>query len=300
MVIELNPGSSTAGTAPAGFTVPVDQTLPNVNFDEILSALDGDTRSYLQLLLGSAGEGLDGQGKTLSAGLKRFEPTAIYLAKINGALAVRERNIRRSIHNFRLLAQVPGNKDDDLALVDSSTRCFRCLPTRTPICASDCRNCPTPWTRPTTLAKVDKLGQVLGPTLGALRPGARAPGPAGSDAPVLVQTTPIIQNQLRPFARRCLWSRSCGRRKRPRGGHAEADHLGQVLNYLLNERPTTRRVMRRLSVLGGLGQPRRRHGLLSQDAQGPIRPAWSWPRARPCRCSTSSAGRAQPGTLGCC
>ncbi|MGZ6673519.1 MAG: MlaD family protein, partial [Solirubrobacteraceae bacterium] len=37
MVIELDPGTRTAGEAPQGFTVPVDQTLPNVNFDEILS-----------------------------------------------------------------------------------------------------------------------------------------------------------------------------------------------------------------------------------------------------------------------
>ncbi|HEX5924645.1 MAG TPA: MlaD family protein, partial [Baekduia sp.] len=43
MVIELDPGSNSAGTAPAGWTVPIDQTLPNVNFDEILSSLDADT-----------------------------------------------------------------------------------------------------------------------------------------------------------------------------------------------------------------------------------------------------------------
>ncbi|HEX5926525.1 MAG TPA: MlaD family protein, partial [Baekduia sp.] len=87
MVIELDPGTRTAGEAPKGFTVPVDQTLPNVNFDEILSSLDTDTRSYLQLLVGAAGEGLDGQGKALSADLKRFEPTGRYLARLNGALA---------------------------------------------------------------------------------------------------------------------------------------------------------------------------------------------------------------------
>ncbi|MGG7382319.1 hypothetical protein ACQ7B2_27395, partial [Escherichia coli] len=69
-------------------------TLPNVNFDEILSSLDGDTRDYLQLLLGGAGEGLGGQGKQLSASLKRFEPTGRYLARLNGALSLRERNIR--------------------------------------------------------------------------------------------------------------------------------------------------------------------------------------------------------------
>ena len=33
MVIELDPGSKTAGKAPTGWSVPVNQTLPNVNFD---------------------------------------------------------------------------------------------------------------------------------------------------------------------------------------------------------------------------------------------------------------------------
>ena len=55
MVIELDPGTPAAGEAPHGFTIPVNQTLPNVNVDEILSSLDADTRSYLQLLLGGAG-----------------------------------------------------------------------------------------------------------------------------------------------------------------------------------------------------------------------------------------------------
>src|SRR5262249_22767537 len=115
MVIELSPGTRAAGEAPHGYTVPVDQTLPNVNFDEILSSLDSDTRNYLQLLLGGAGEGLGGNGKNLSNTLKRFEPTGRYLAEINGALAVRSRNIRRAIHNFSLLSQALGRKDDDLA-----------------------------------------------------------------------------------------------------------------------------------------------------------------------------------------
>jgi phospholipid/cholesterol/gamma-HCH transport system substrate-binding protein len=207
MVIELDPGSRSAGKAPEGWSVPVNQTLPNVNFDEILSSLDTDTRSYLQLLIGAAGEGLDGQGKPLSAALKRFEPTGRYLAKLNGALAVRERNIRRSIHNFRLLSQAVGDKDDDLAaLVDSSNRVFTAFANQDANLRTALQELPGALsTTNTTLAKVDDLGKVLGPTLGALRPGARALGPSlVQTRPFLNQTTPVIQNQLRPFARAAL------------------------------------------------------------------------------------------------
>jgi phospholipid/cholesterol/gamma-HCH transport system substrate-binding protein len=240
MVIELDPGSKTAGTAPAGWAVPVNQTLPNVNFDEILSSLDTDTRSYLQLLVGAAGEGLGGQGKALSADLKRFEPTGRYLAKLNGALAVRERNIRRSIHNFRLLSQALGDKDDDLAaLVDSSSRVFTAFANQDANLRSALQELPGALdTTSTTLSKVDKLGKALGPTLGALRPGARALGPSlVQTRPFLQQTTPIIQNQLRPFARAAL---PVAKVLRPAARDLavvtpKLTTSVQVLNYLLNE-----------------------------------------------------------------
>ena len=46
---------------------------------------------------------------------------------------------------------------------------------------------------------------MLGPTLGSLRPGARALGPSLKQTrPFLKTTTPVIQNQLRPFARNAL------------------------------------------------------------------------------------------------
>jgi phospholipid/cholesterol/gamma-HCH transport system substrate-binding protein len=181
--------------------------LPNVNFDEILSSLDADTRDYLQLLLGGAGQGLDGQGRQLSASLKRFEPTGRYLAELNGALAERERNIHRAIHNFRLLAQALGDKDDDLAaLVGSSNQVFQAFANQDVRLREALGELPsTLQTTNATLAKVDKLARELGPTLGALRPAARALGPSlHATQPFLEQTTPIIENQLRPFARDSL------------------------------------------------------------------------------------------------
>jgi phospholipid/cholesterol/gamma-HCH transport system substrate-binding protein len=240
MVIELDPGTRTAGEAPNGFTVPVNQTLPNVNFDEILSSLDADTRSYLQLLLGAASEGLGGQGKALSATLKRFEPTARYLARLNGALAVRQRNIRRSIHNFRLLSQAVGAKDDDLAaLVDSSNRVFQAFADQDANLRVSLQELPGALQATNAaLAKTTALGNVLGPTLGALRPGARALGPTlVQTRPFLNDTTPIIQNQLRPFARAAL---PVVKVLRPAARDLaqvtpKLTTSVQVLNYLLNE-----------------------------------------------------------------
>jgi len=204
MVVQLTPGTKSAGEAPEGWAIPVDRTLPNVNADEVLAALDGDTRDYLQLLVGGAGQALGGNGEQTSKTLKRFEPLGRDLARLNGALAKRRANISRSIHNFRLLAEALGDKDDELAtLVDSSNRVFRSFARQDQNLRAALRELPgTLQATNTALGKADRLADELGPTLGELRPAARALGPALRDTrPFLRDTTPIVRDQLRPFAR---------------------------------------------------------------------------------------------------
>jgi len=50
MTIELDPGSE-AESVPEGTTIPLASTKPNINVDQILASLDGDTQAYLRLLL---------------------------------------------------------------------------------------------------------------------------------------------------------------------------------------------------------------------------------------------------------
>src|SRR3954454_9846878 len=63
MIVELNPGTQSAPAGKDGFTVPVSNTRPDVNLDEILSSLDRDTRDYLRLFVaGGGGGGLEAAG----------------------------------------------------------------------------------------------------------------------------------------------------------------------------------------------------------------------------------------------
>jgi phospholipid/cholesterol/gamma-HCH transport system substrate-binding protein len=242
MVLQLSPGSKTSGKLPEDGTqrIPVSQTLSNVNLDEILASLDGDTRSYLQLLIGGAGEGLRGQGRTLSAGLKRFEPISRDVKKITTKLATRRRNVSRTIHNFRLLSEALAGKDKDLTrLVSSSNEVFAAFAAQDANLRRALRDLPpTLQATQTGLGKAGKLADVLGPTLEALRPGARALGPSlKATRPFLTKTEPVIRTQLRPFARD---ARPAVRDLRP----AAADLAKvtpnltasfKVVNYLLNE-----------------------------------------------------------------
>jgi phospholipid/cholesterol/gamma-HCH transport system substrate-binding protein len=207
MIVELNPGTKAAGELSEDEPIAVSRTLPNINADEILASLDGDTRSYLQLLVGAAGEGLGGNGKRLSAAIRRFEPTARDTDRITRVLATRRENVRRVIHNFRLVSEAVGNKDKDLAeLVDSSGAVFRAFANQDARLREALQLLPdTLGETRTALAKADLLAGELGPTLRDLRPAARALGPAlKATRPFLRDTTPVIRDQLRPFARDVL------------------------------------------------------------------------------------------------
>jgi phospholipid/cholesterol/gamma-HCH transport system substrate-binding protein len=208
MVVELDPGSKDGGTAVAsGGTIPVSQTAPDVNLDEVLSALDSDSRDYLQLLVHGAGQGLKGQGANLRQAFKRFDPTARDLAKINTLLARRHENIRHAIHNFQEVTGALAAKDKDLArLVDSSNAVFGALGSQEANLRRTVALLPGALqSTNSALEKTDRLALVLGPTLSALRPGARALGPSlAATRPFLRESTPIVRDELRPFARESI------------------------------------------------------------------------------------------------
>jgi phospholipid/cholesterol/gamma-HCH transport system substrate-binding protein len=207
MTVEVNPGTPDAGHLRSGETIPLSQTAPNVNFDEFLSALDAETRAYLQELLAGFGQGVRNNGKALSATLKRFDPTARYVQEIASQLEIRHANTARSIHNFRLLTEALGSKDKQLAeLVDSSNAVFKTF-------AAEDRDLErTLGLLPGALKKTESgLGKlavatgVLGPTLHKLQPFANSLAPANRATINLAnQTTPVLKNEIRPFARQIL------------------------------------------------------------------------------------------------
>jgi phospholipid/cholesterol/gamma-HCH transport system substrate-binding protein len=207
MVAELTPGTPDAGELVEGQRIPASQTLPDVNLDEILASLDADTRDYLKLLLGDGAEGLDGNGRELAQTIRRFEPTARYARQANEQLALRRHNLRRVVHNFSLLMEELGSRDDQLAnFVSSSNQVFATLARQEANIRETLRELPSTLDETQeALASVNTMATVLGPTLEDLRPGARALGPSLAETrPFLEETTPIIRDELRPFTRAAL------------------------------------------------------------------------------------------------
>ena len=203
MTIEVDPGTG-GQEVDEGTTLPLASSQPNVQPDQILASLDGDTRSFLQLLLQAASQGLGDNGRTLAAGLKRFEPFARDLARINGALAKRRENIKRAITNFGLLSRELGQRDTRLAeFVRSSNDVLgsfarqqgniRALLQELPGALKETHR---------ALVSGDRFAQVLGPGSRRLIPAAQALGPALRQVrPLFRNTVGPIRDQIRPFAR---------------------------------------------------------------------------------------------------
>ena len=213
MILALDPGTKSAGEIEEGGRVQLANTLPDVNADEVLGALDGDTRDYLRILLNAGGTAFRDTkaadtGQTASQDLretfKRFEPTSRYSRKFTRGLAKRRRNISRVIHNFQELSTELGRKDKQLAdFVDASNANFEAFAAQEANLSEAVELFPAALSQTaTTLGNVNTLAAQLGPTLEGLRPFARELAPSlRRQRPFLRDTTPIIRSQIRPFAR---------------------------------------------------------------------------------------------------
>lgn len=205
MYLSLDPGTPAAGEVPEGGRLPVQNTLPDVNPDEVLASLDADVRDYLRILLSAGAEALSADGPAqLRQTLKRFEPTTRDTELITERLIDRRRNIQRAVHSFQELATELGANDRELAaFVDSSNANFAAIARQDERLREAVRLLPgTLGQTASTLSSVDALAANLGPALEELRPGARALGPSLREArPFLRTTTPVVREELRPFAR---------------------------------------------------------------------------------------------------
>ncbi len=121
MFFQLDPGTRSAGEVEEGGTIPLANTAPDVNLDEILDALDTDTQAYLRLLISGAGKGLDGRGEDLGKVLGWLGPINRDFRALNSEVAKRKENLRRLITNFNQLTLAVGQADDDLARLVSSS-----------------------------------------------------------------------------------------------------------------------------------------------------------------------------------
>jgi phospholipid/cholesterol/gamma-HCH transport system substrate-binding protein len=204
MFLELDPGTPAAGEFDEGGEIPVANTAPDVNLDEILEALDSDTQAYLRLLLTGAGDGLENNGENLGEVLGSLGPINKGLARLNGEVAKRKENLARLVHNMNIFFGRLGQEDAEIAaVIDSSNSALSAIAGED----LDVRRAtgllgPTLRDTRIALAETNDLATILKPALADLRPFARRLKPINESLGQLARTTRSdIKHRIRPFVR---------------------------------------------------------------------------------------------------
>ena len=276
MVAELTPGTKDAGELEDGQRIPIGQTLPDVNLDEILSVLDGDTRSYLQLLLSDGAQGLEGNGRELANTIRRFEPLARDTRAIAEELAKRRENIKRAIHNFSLVVDELGGKDDQLAeFVENSNAVFASLASQDANLRATLQELPLDAD-----GDADRAGQGAGarrrarPDAAGAAPGRpRARPDAAADAPVPAHDDADHQGRDQALRARLAPARegAAAGDARPLGAHARPAAQLQGRQHAAQHArlQPARRHRGGVPLLGLVGQPPRARDLLQPGRPRP-------------------------------
>ena len=204
MFFDMDPGTRAAGEYEEGETVPVANTAPDVNLDEILAALDSDTQAYLRVLLVGAGQGLKGRDKDLGRLLGSLGPINRDFAKLNRLVAQRRDNLARLIHSLNRLTTTVGRAEQDLTeLVVSSEGALGAIAEQDPNVQRAVALLPGTLSQArSTLVETADFAAVLGPAFDDLRPFARSlPEVNDSFRALALDATPVLRDEIRPFVR---------------------------------------------------------------------------------------------------
>ena len=204
MFFQLDPGTKSAGEIPDGGTVPVKNTAPDVNVDEILSALDSDTQAYLRLLLLGGGQGLKGQGQNLGKVLGSLGPINRDLERLNSMVAQRRHELADLVHNMGVLTKEIGrHRGDVTSFIQANNDALSAIGAQDPNVQRAVSLLPSTLSTATnTFTKVNGLAHELGPAFNSLRPFARHLDALNTSVRELADSaTPTIRNRIRPLVR---------------------------------------------------------------------------------------------------
>jgi phospholipid/cholesterol/gamma-HCH transport system substrate-binding protein len=175
MEIDIDPGTPNAGVMPEGGTIPVGQTTVPVDSDEVLGALDADTRTWFSSLITDLNEGTTGRGEDIKRLLQNLGPTSVQFRQIGDLLAARRVALAHIVHNLGTVTKAISVKDGQLqTVVRAGDRAVGALASQDVALREAISRLPgTLQQTRATLADSTTLANALGPTATALVPVAR-------------------------------------------------------------------------------------------------------------------------------
>ena len=204
MYVQIFPGHAGAPVKD-GFTIPVRNSLTDVDLDEILSQLDARTRDYVTLLANGAGEGLRNRGGDLARVLEHYGPTVRDLSRVNHAVGKERVALRRLVTSLAQVNNRLAQKPQDLTrLVDTAQTTLHAFASEdTNLRGAVGELAPTLQQATRALDAVTPFANELGPTTRALLPAVRELETVNASlGPFAREATPIVRTQIRPFTRK--------------------------------------------------------------------------------------------------
>jgi len=104
--VDLMPGTPDAPLAPSGYTFPAAHTATPVQFDQVLSSLDANTRQNLQVLLSVYGGAVKQAGPAYNASIPYWTPAYKYTAEVtHDLLGTQHNDLANLVANGGTVAQ---------------------------------------------------------------------------------------------------------------------------------------------------------------------------------------------------
>lgn len=204
MQIALRPGDPHGPKLKDGATIPLAATTTPVDADELLRSLDGDTRTWLKSLIGDLGTASRGRGKDLRSLLRTLGPTTGQVHQISSLLAGRRYQLRRLVHNIRVLSGQAATQSSALsAVVSDGDSTLHALASQDANLGKSLELLPGTLSKlNSTLVDSQPFSRTLRTSLTALRPTLRRLPTTVHDLPDFLQgLTPLPLKPLAQFTK---------------------------------------------------------------------------------------------------
>jgi phospholipid/cholesterol/gamma-HCH transport system substrate-binding protein len=202
MEVNIIPGHRSAGLLRAGTAIPVSETTTPIDSDDLLNALDADTRSWLTSLVTDNFTGLHNRAPQLRALFRALGPTTVDVRAIGDELAARKHEIAHLVHNLGVLTHAASSQDANLRTVAAAgERTLHALASQNVALHDAVTQLPaTLSVTKRTLGDTAAFANQLGPTAVALRPSIRRLPAVLHDLPTLFKGAALLPaKQAIPF-----------------------------------------------------------------------------------------------------
>lgn len=177
--VQLIPGSKSAPLLPDGGELPNKQVQTSVTLDDILSALDPQTRRAFQEWAQQQAASFEGRGEDLNAIFANLEPFVEHANKLVGILASQQGAVTATIHNTGVVFNALAERDHQLqGLIEHGEQTFHATAQNSQALANTFRELPAFERKSSTaLRSLDSFATDAGPLLDQLKPAERQLAP---------------------------------------------------------------------------------------------------------------------------